>query len=212
MISRQLNKNRIEALTDGIYAIALTLAVLTIDISEIPITDGRSIVPALKTILPQLMHYAIAFFVLASFWCAHHRQTETIKKVDNTYVWLNILTLFFVALVPFTTDLIGDYGEYPPAVVVYAGNLFLIGSLNLMAIYYANSKGGLISGDIEKEYIEYFIAKSLVVPVICIIIIIFAYTVSSTGSTFLFLLIPAFYQIIKRVYKKANRLNSHNSG
>lgn len=68
MISRQLNKNRIEALTDGIYAIALTLAVLTIDISKIPITDGSSIIPALKTILPQLMHYAIAFFVLASFW------------------------------------------------------------------------------------------------------------------------------------------------
>ncbi|UUX91523.1 TMEM175 family protein [Methanoplanus endosymbiosus] len=208
MISRQLSKNRIEALTDGIYAIALTLAVLTINISEIPITGSGSIVPALKTILPQLIHYAIAFFVLASFWSAHHRQTDAIKKVDNIYAWLSIITLFFVALVPFTTDLIGDYGEYPDAVAVYAGNLFLIGTFSLMAIYHANSKGGLISDEIEREYIDYFIAKSLIVPVICIIIIIFAYTVSATGSTVIFLLIPVFTRILKQIYKKRTNDNT----
>ena len=62
---RVLGKNRIEALTDGIYAIALTLAVLTIDVGELtPVGSGESFAATLSVTFPQILHYAIAFFVL----------------------------------------------------------------------------------------------------------------------------------------------------
>ncbi len=150
---RVLSKNRVEALTDGIYAIALTLAVLTIDVEELPpLGSGDSFAAALSVTFPQILHYAIAFFVLITFWMAHHRQVSYIRHVDGVYVWLNVVTLFFVALIPFTTDLVGSYSEYPLAVTFYAGNLFMIGLLTTFSWVYAAGGGRLLSeGGISME-------------------------------------------------------------
>lgn len=186
---RHLNKNRLEALTDGVYAIALTLAVLTIDISETSTGNGT---PSFSVVIPQVIHYAIAFFILASFWLAHHRMTDVVKKVDNTYISLNITMLFFVALVPFTTDLIGDYGEFPLAVALNAGNLMIIGLLHLVSVYYANTKEGILHDGITDDFKFSSLMKSLSVPLACLIVIIYGYTVSASGASFFFLLIPVF--------------------
>lgn len=192
----QLNKNRIETLTDGIYAIALTLAVLTIDVSELQAGDGT--MPSLSVIVPQVINYAIAFFVLASFWSGHHRQTDTIEKVDNTYIRLNISMLFFVALVPFTTDLMGSFNRYPIVVLIYSGNLFIIGVLNILASYHANRSLRPSSKKIPDAEYRYIIAKGLVIPVTCILVITFAYTVSAEYSGIIFLLIPVVHQLLKK--------------
>lgn len=207
---RVLGKNRVEALTDGIYAIALTLAVLTIDISELPpVGPGEQFVNSLSVTYPQILHYAIAFFVLISFWMAHHRQVSYIKHVDAVYVWLNVVTLFFVALIPFTTDLVGSYSEYPLAVTFYAGNLFMIGLLTTVSWIYAARGGRLLSEKISGEVYMSVIARGLTVPVICVIIIAYANLVSADNSTLLFLLIPLIHQLfkvlIKRIYPPGER-------
>jgi len=202
---RVLGKNRVEALTDGIYAIALTLAVLTIDVGELPtIGSGESFADALSVTFPQILHYAIAFFVLISFWMAHHRQVSYIKHVDMVYVWLNVLTLFFVALIPFTTDLVGSYSEYSLAVTFYCGNLFMIGLLTTISWIYAAGGGRLLSdaGISEEGYVS-AIGRGLTVPFVCIIIIAWANLVSADGSTWLFLLIPLIHIVIKITIKKA---------
>lgn len=205
---RTLSKHRIEALTDGIYAIALTLAVLTIDVGELPPVgvDGHFI-DSLSVTFPQIMHYAIAFFVLISFWMAHHRQVSYIRNVDKTYIWFNVLTLFFVALVPFTTDLVGSYSEYTVAVIFYAGNLFIIGILTTLAWIYAAGSGRLLSEKISYETYVTSIARGLSVPAICVLVILFACTVSASGSTLLFFLIPVVVVILTKIslIKKTDR-------
>lgn len=198
-----LGKNRVEALTDGIYAIALTLAVLTIDIDELPpVGDSGSFVSSLSVIFPQLLHYAIAFFVLISFWMAHHRQIEHIGHVDKTYIWLNVISLFFVALVPFTTDLVGSYSDYPLAITIYAGNLMVIGLISTLSWIYAAGNGRLLSREITHEYYISVIGRGLTVPTICVVIIVFAYLVSADYSTLLFLLIPFVKSAYGRVMPK----------
>lgn len=203
--TRVLGKNRVEALTDGIYAIALTLAVLTIDVGELPpLGSGESFAAALSVTFPQLLHYAIAFFVLLSFWMAHHRQVSYIKHVDGVYVWLNMVTLFFVALIPFTTDLVGSYSEYPLAVTIYCGNLFMIGLLTTISWIYAARGGRLLSdGGISPQGYVSAIGRGLAVPLVCIIVIVWANLVSADGSTWLFLLIPLIHFIIKVFINKA---------
>ena len=202
---RVLGKNRIEALTDGIYAIALTLAVLTIDVDELPpVGAGGRFIDSLAVTFPQILHYAIAFFVLVSFWMAHHRQVNHITHVDNVFVWLNVLTLFFVALVPFTTDLVGTYAEYPLAVSFYAGNLCMIGLLTTASWIYIAGKGRLVFEDVSSETYVSGIARGMMVPLVSIIIIIYANLVSASNSTYLFLLIPVVMYLIsvlmKRIY------------
>ena len=201
---RVLSKNRVEALTDGIYAIALTLAVLTIDVGELPpLGSGDSFAAALSVTFPQILHYAIAFFVLITFWMAHHRQVSYIRHVDGVYVWLNVVTLFFVALIPFTTDLVGSYSEYPLAVTFYAGNLFMIGLLTTFSWVYAAGGGRLLSeGGISMEGYVSAIGRGLAVPSICIIVIAWANLVSADGSTWLFLLIPLIHFIIRMILKR----------
>ena len=200
---RVLGKNRIEALTDGIYAIALTLAVLTIDVDELPPvgTDGQFI-DSLAVTFPQILHYAIAFFVLVSFWMAHHRQVNYVSHVDATFIWLNVVTLFFVALIPFTTDLVGTYTEYPLAVTFYAGNLCMIGLLTTVSWIYIAGKGRLISESISEEAYISGIARGMTVPLVSIIIIVYANLVSASNSTYLFLLIPLIMMFVNKIMKR----------
>jgi len=200
---RVLGKNRIEALTDGIYAIALTLAVLTIDVDELPPvgTDGQFI-DSLAVTFPQILHYAIAFFVLVSFWIAHHRQVNYVSHVDSTFIWLNVVTLFFVALIPFTTDLVGTYTEYSLAVTFYAGNLCMIGLLTTVSWIYIAGKGRLISESISEEAYISGIARGMTVPLVSIIIIVYANLVSASNSTYLFLLIPVIMVFVNKMMKK----------
>ena len=197
-----LGKNRVEALTDGIYAIAMTLAVLTIDVSELPaVPEGGLLINHLSVIFPHILHYAIAFFVLLSFWMAHHRQMNYIQHVDTIYTWLNLVTLFFVATITFTTDLVGSYSEYPIAVTFYAGNLLLIGLFSSVSWYYATAGRRLVVDSITEDQIKLFKARGMSVPIVSIIVILCANFLSTSYSTALFLLIPLMNKIIIRIYR-----------
>jgi len=197
---KELGKNRVEALTDGIYAIVLTLGVLTIDISELPPPgDNLDIYNSLTSIFPQILYYAIAFFVLISFWMAHHRMMDCITHVDNIFNWMNMVALFFVALVPFTTDLMGYYDEYSLAVEIYAANLLVIGALQTGLWYYITSKGGFLKTNISKEIILTSKLRGLACPIVALIVMLYAWLISAEQATILFLLIPVVSIILNRI-------------
>lgn len=200
---RELGKNRIEALTDGIYAISLTLGVLSLDISEIPSPDeSGSIYNSFSVVFPQLFYYMIAFFVLVSFWMAHHRMTDCITRVDNIFNWINIIALFFVALVPFTTDFMGYYDSYSLAVEIYAANLLVIGVLQTASWNYISSKKGYLKENITDEIILSFKLRGMVCPAAAVIVILYAWLVSAEYATFLFMLIPLGDAIANRILSK----------
>jgi len=77
--------------------------------------------------VPALFHYFLAFFILASFWIAHHAQVDRLRHIDRTFLWINIAMLMFVALVPFSVSLIGDYPGETFAAVIFEANLLAIG-------------------------------------------------------------------------------------
>ena len=142
---RGLAKNRIEALADGIFAVAMTLLVL-----DIKSPENRSFETAadLVTYLAALEHsfamYVISFFVLAIFWIAHHLLFHFVRHVDRRLLWLNIAFLLLVTFVPFSTDLLGDHGHLMLPVLVYGANLLALGSLLAIQLRYlsptANSR------------------------------------------------------------------------
>ncbi|WOF15546.1 DUF1211 domain-containing protein [Methanoplanus sp. FWC-SCC4] len=200
-ISSELHKGRLEALTDGIYAIALTLGVLSIDVSDLPTgTTVANLGNSLIRLEPQIFHYGIAFFILASFWMAHHRQTNYIRSVDEIYIWLSVISLFFVSLVPFSVQLVGDYPASFPAVFIYSLNMFLIGFLNTCGWYHATRDHRLIVDDFPESRVVRSVKKSLTVPLISVFVIIFALFVNPLYSTVFYFLIPAIGFLI--VYKE----------
>jgi TMEM175 potassium channel family protein len=110
---------RVIALSDGVYAIALTLLILDIRLPELPQpVSSQEFEVALLALQPQLFSYALSFAVIGIFWLAHHRYFRYIKRVDSTLSVLNLLSLFWVAFIPFPTALVGQYAPSQALCVV----------------------------------------------------------------------------------------------
>lgn len=108
-----LSTSRVEALIDGVFAFAMTLMVLSIDVpTNVPkANENQVLIHHLFQIIPDFEIYVLAFMSLGGFWYAHQIQFKSMKRVDPALIWLNIFMMMFIALVPFSTGLAGDYGN-----------------------------------------------------------------------------------------------------
>ena len=122
-----LPKSRLETLTDGIFAVAMTLLVFDLKIADrFPATSPHPILSDLRELLPYIDDYLISFLVLCVFWLAHVRLLRRLREVDVGFVWLNLLFLLFTTFVPPLTSWIGNSAGQPGAAVVYGGNLLML--------------------------------------------------------------------------------------
>jgi uncharacterized membrane protein len=115
-IDRTYDFARVVTFTDGVFAIAITLLVLGLDIPKTPDDLGGE----LRDQLPNLFAYALSFFVIGRFWLTHHSFVRGLKEFDRMLVSLTLFYLACIVLLPYTSQLIGDYGGHKQAVVVYA--------------------------------------------------------------------------------------------
>jgi uncharacterized membrane protein len=99
---------RIAAFTDGVLAVAITLLVLNIDVPNVSEGDLRD---ALIDLLPSIYIYVLSFAVIGRFWVIHHNLFETLVRFDGMLMFLNLAFLLLVALLPFATDLLGEYPD-----------------------------------------------------------------------------------------------------
>lgn len=159
-----MNKNRIEGLVDGIFAIAMTLLVLGIEVPEGIITES-SMASYLTLLVPRIYIYCLSFLLLGIFWRVNHIQFENLKEVDTGFLWINIFWLMFVALVPFSTELTGDYGGLVTSNVIFHVNMLMIGLLLSASWFYAY-KNGLM--DVERDQYLRALKRSLLMPVAAI--------------------------------------------
>jgi uncharacterized membrane protein len=111
--------SRIVAFSDGVFAIAITLLVLQLDIPE-HLPAGRTLFEEIGDQDGDLLAYAISFAVLGNRWLAHHRFFAAVERFDGVLMGLNLLYLACIVLVPFTSEVLGDYGDDPDGVIIYA--------------------------------------------------------------------------------------------
>lgn len=140
-----IGKSRLEALSDGIFAIAMTMLVLSLSVPDVPENQASFLLPGrIAALFPEFMIVLIAFFVLAGYWVSHHRILGKVLHVDGTLVLINICFLFSIVLIPFTTAISGDYTNVPEAVLLFHINI-LASSLLLtaMAFYIAKKQDKL---------------------------------------------------------------------
>jgi uncharacterized membrane protein len=106
-VVRKRVSNRIIGFSDGVFAISITLLVLTINVPS-NLTSSEEVSAFLRQALPQLVVYAVAFMVIGTFWLRHHRMLMLCRAVDGRMLVLNLVFLAFVSLLPFPTDLLGN--------------------------------------------------------------------------------------------------------
>jgi uncharacterized membrane protein len=143
----ELEFARVLAFSDGVFAIAITLLVLQLEVPE----NVNDLGHELGEQLPDLFAFALSFAVLGRIWWAfHHRLFSGLEAFDGRLIALNFLYLALAVLVPFSSELLGDYGDTTEGVVVYAANLALLSLAGLAMSRYAFSRG-LLRGDAEYE-------------------------------------------------------------
>lgn len=131
-----MKQERIDGLTDGIFAIVMTLLVFEIKIPDTLglLATNKTLLTALISIYPLFLSYLLSFSLLFTYWRAHHYIASVLaKNVDIRLSNLSALFLFFVGLVPFSSHLIGTYNHTQVAIVLFGINIILIG-LSLWAM------------------------------------------------------------------------------
>ena len=197
-------KNRLETLADGIFAIAMTLLVLSIEVPTLPgnVTSSTIMQYALYTLTPQIFIYVLSFVLLASFWMTHH-VFFIIKRTNTTLLWINIFWLMSIAIVPFSTSIIGKYGGFQLSQLIFDVNMLIIGILSYANWTYAANKGMIIeevmphANKIKKIFLS--------LPLLSVLAIIISFFIPY-GSITVFILIPIIFTLYnvskKRLLKK----------
>jgi uncharacterized membrane protein len=164
--------DRIVNFSDAVVAIAITLLVLDIRVPDIPDELVAQELPAqLLALWPKYFGYVLSFVSIISFWNIHHTIFSTIRGYDRGLILLNSLFLMFVAVVPFPTALLSEYGNHQLPVAIYAATL-AVGRLLLTAIYwYATSGYRLVEPDQNPRVVRFFLIRGLTVPVIFLLTI-----------------------------------------
>ncbi len=164
--------DRIVNFSDAVFAIALTLLVLDIKVPEISDDLVADELPTqLLALWPKYFGYVLSFVVIISLWIIHHSIFSGIRGYDRGLIWLNSIFLMFVAVVPFPTSLISEYGSNQLPVAIYAATL-AIGRLLLTAIYwYATSGHRLVDPELDPRTVRFFRLRGLTATVIFLLTI-----------------------------------------
>jgi len=131
-----MNKNRLENFSDGVFSIAVTLLILNVHIPDTKGLANHQLNRALFGILPHLFTFAFSFLVIGVFWVAHHRIFSFVKILDSTLLWLNIFYLLFIAVIPLTAAILSENPFLPTGILLYTITLLVIALMHFIVLEY----------------------------------------------------------------------------
>lgn len=131
------SKTRVEAFSDGVFAIIVTLLVLEIKVPHVePLDSVPALRAALLALLPKAISWVVSFLMVCVVWVNHHRLLNQIGTLSHGVFWLNANLLLWCSFVPFPTALLGDYPANPVSAVVFGAVMLLMSfSFSLLRLY-----------------------------------------------------------------------------
>lgn len=163
--SAGMNKARVESFSDGVFAFAITLLVLSIPVPDIKFADDHLLGSALLQAIPQLVPYVTSFATIGIIWLNHHSMFHEVQKVKHTTLTLNLLLLLVVAFIPYPTSVVGRYGALRSAVVLY-GATFTAAGLAFSALWLDIRRNRLSRESEDGAQIRSTTIRNLIGPVI----------------------------------------------
>jgi uncharacterized membrane protein len=183
MPEHQMTTTRLEAFSDGVIAIIITIMVLELH------TPAEPTLSALLKISPVFLSYALSFLVAAIMWINHHYLVHAVHAVTARLLWSNLYLLFWMSLIPFVTDYVGKNYRVPMAAALYGLDLFMCatGFYLLRVELIRQCRDGAML-----EYHEGIQRKNALSGALYLLAVPLAY-ISVYASFFIFVLIPAMY-------------------
>ncbi|CAN1211077.1 TMEM175 family protein [Tumidithrix helvetica PCC 7403] len=164
-VDDDISNRRVEALIDGAFAIVLTL--LALEIKSPHADSDLKLTEALIALSPKIFAYFLSFIILGLLWFGHQMMAHYVKRSDRNHILLNLLFLMFVALIPFSTALLGENLQYHSATIVYGVNLFITGLIQYLHWEYMSSQNRLIDSELDRRIVRSVQKTFLAIPLVC---------------------------------------------
>ena len=184
--------NRVEAFTDGVLAIVITLLVLEIRVPHLheALSRGEA-VQALRLMGPKFFSFFLSFVYVAIFWVNHHHFFDLIRDASPGLMWLNNLLLLFLCFVPFPTAFIGEYPANPVGLALFAAVLMAAGAVFTVMWSYAYRRG-LMERSVRKDVVQEAVRSGLLGPPLYAVAAVGAFAAPWIAWT-IFWAVPIFY-------------------
>jgi uncharacterized membrane protein len=190
-----MHKGRVEAFSDGVIAILITIMVL-----ELKTPQGASL-EALRPVLPTLAAYLLSFVYIGIYWNNHHHMLQSVKVVSGAVLWANLHLLFWLSLTPFVTRWLADTGICPLPVALY-GFIFLMAGVGYyflsLTLISANGKHSEIAKALGKDF------KGKISIVVYAVAIALAWLVPVV-SVGLYVMVAVYWLVPDRRFERAHR-------
>jgi uncharacterized membrane protein len=191
-----LNKNRLEALSDGVFAIVMTLLVIEIKVPELTgKIDTAKLIKELEHSAPLFISYFLTFAVISVLWLSHHFLFHSYaKSIDRGIIQLNVIFLAFISLIPFSSHFLGLYFNQPLAIAIFGFNALLAyGMIYIMRSYAIRTKH-IETAELPKRVTKQGTIRMLT-NIICTLVGI-GFGIFNTWVGIFFLLLPVFFNAV----------------
>ena len=193
-----MDRSRLEAFSDGVFAVAITL--LALDLTVAGPTGHGSLADQLTEKWPAFLAYLISFFMIGIVWVNHHALVRSIRTVDRTLLFLNLVLLMFVVLIPFATATVSDYftrhdWDTQVAMMLYGG-VFLGMSIGFGAIFEWTLHGQRVYQPLPPE--RHWPARARFVGGGLVYVIAILVALYNAIASFVLIALVAVYYIVER--------------
>lgn len=158
--------DRLFALTDGVYAIALTLLAIELVLpAAAEHLHGQALLRSILASWPKVLAFLTSFTIIGLFWHGNHRAFHYLRRFDSRLDWLMLLQLLCIAFIPFPTAIVGEHVSEPVAQEFYFGTILVTGLSTMALWWYATSGHRLVDPELHPRVIRRFHLNLLVGPV-----------------------------------------------
>lgn len=164
-LKQEFQLERIIFFSDAVFAIAITLLIIDIRIPFQTGMDNANLLQAVAGKIPELIGFITSFFFIGSYWVIHHKLFGYVVRFDVRLIWINLLFLFSVVLLPFTTSIFGMYGNLTAGFCIYIFNVVFVGIMNFFCWkHILNPAKPLTTHDYGKDFRHAAYIRSLLIP------------------------------------------------
>ena len=161
---------RVNAFSDGVFAVAITLMGVNILVPTISgkVTEAK-LAHGLASVWPHFFAFVLSFIIIGMFWISHHALFSEIRRANRTVIWINLIYLLLIVFIPYNTMLMSQFGNTMVSTVMYAANMATAGIVQAIMAFYATHDQRLVDEDFNPRLAADFVRGNLIMAAVFLI-------------------------------------------
>jgi uncharacterized membrane protein len=182
-----MTRDRLEAFSDGVFAVAATLLVLNIKLAESDVSSNSQLNVVLRESVPNMLIFIFTFLVVGVFWVGHQRIYARVKNVSHFLLWSNIVYLLTIAVIPFPAAVLAKHPFFITSIIFYSIVMFLSGIQHVTVLIYLKRHPYLMDKPPTEKAYRKMLAIAIIGPACYLLAALTSFLYTPAGFIFLIL-------------------------